>query len=127
MKKLLLLTCLALASTGGAKAQNVDAHIAQAEKLFGYILRNQPDSLYQSLSDKVKGMVKPTQLKDILKQTEAQCGKYLSHCAWKTQEVIGQKAYVAPIKFEKGELAVFVFFDEKGKPMGIRLLPALQK
>ncbi len=127
MKELLLPIFVALTSASIAQAQTTDPHIAQAEKLFGYVLHNQPDSLYQHLSDKVKGMVQPAQLKDILKQTETQCGKYLSHGTWKTQDVMGQKAYCAPVKFEKGELAVFVFFDEKGKSLGIRLLPALQK
>lgn len=117
----LLLTTLSLT----AKAQDVaDPNMARAEKMFGFLLQNQADSLYENLSAQVKPMVQKQQFEDILQKVESQVGKYQKHDAWETQEVMGQKCYVSMVQFENTELGALVIFDAQGKMLGIQLVPA---
>lgn len=121
MKRLLL--ALLLGSTLSVSAQTEDPNLARAEQMFTYVRNNQTDSLYDCMSDKVKGMVQKSQLDGVFSKAEMMAGKYQSHSAWEVQEVMGQKAYVSAVKFENAELGVLVIFDVDGKMLGIQLVP----
>ena len=122
MKKILVL--LLMVSSLTATAQDVtDPYMARAEKMFGFLLQNQADSLYENMSAQVKGMVQKQQLEGILQKVEPQVGKYQKHGAWEVQEVMGQKCYVSMVQFEKTELGALVIFDAQGKMLGIQLVP----
>lgn len=121
MKKLFIALLLGCSLT--VNAQTTDPNIDRAEKMFTYVLNNQVDSLYEGMSDKVKGMVQKNQLDGVLAKAEQMAGKYQSHSAWEVQEMMGQKAYVSTVKFENAELGVLVVFDADGKMLGIQLVP----
>ena len=122
MKKILVL--LLMVSSLTATAQDAtDPYMARAEKMFGFLLQNQADSLYENMSAQVKGMVQKQQLEGILQKVEPQVGKYQKHGAWEVQEVMGQKCYVSMVQFEKTELGALVIFDAQGKMLGIQLVP----
>ena len=101
-----------------------DPNTIRSEQLFDYLISNQGQSLYDSLSDKVKGQVKPEMFNGALAQIESKMGKYQSHEAWEIQEVQGMKAYTSMMNFEKGQLGLVIIYDEDGKAMGINLVPA---
>ena len=90
----------------------------------GYMLQDQGQSFYESLSDKVKGQVQPTAFDSALSQVESKMGKYQSHEPWEIQEIQGMKAYTSLMTFEKGKLGMVIVYDEDGKAMGINLVPA---
>ena len=123
MKKILVSLLMACSLT--ATAQDLsDPNMARAEKMFGFLLQNQADSLYENMSAQVKPMVQKQQLEGIMKKVEPQVGKYQKHGKWETQEVMGQKCYVSMVQFEKTELGALVIFDPQGKMLGIQLVPA---
>lgn len=114
-----------MASSLSAMAQNTaDPNMARAEKMFGFLLENKADSLYDNLSPQVKPMVQKTQFEGLLKNMEPQIGVYQKHGGWETQQVMGQKCYVSVAQFEKAELGAIVVFDADGKMLGIQLVPA---
>lgn len=101
-----------------------DPNAIRSEELMGYMLQDQGQSLYESLSDKVKGQVQPTAFDSALSQVESKMGKYQSHEPWEIQEIQGMKAYTSLMTFEKGKLGMVIVYDEDGKAMGINLVPA---
>lgn len=108
-----------------ATAQDLsDPNMARAEKMFGFLLKNQADSLYENMSAQVKSMVQKQQFDRILQKMEPQVGKYVKHDPWETQQIMGQKCYVSMTQFEKTELGALVIFDPQGKMLGIQLVPA---
>lgn len=104
--------------------ESADPNMERAEKMFGFLLDNKADSLYENLSAQVKTMVQKQQFEGILSKVETQVGKYQKHGAWEVQQVIGQKCYVSMVQFEKTELGALVIFDAEGKMLGIQLVPA---
>jgi hypothetical protein len=123
MKKYFLSLMIACSLTATAQ-ENADPNMGRAEKMFGFLLQNQTDSLYENLSAQVKSMVQKQQFDGILAKLEPQVGKYQKHGAWETQQVMGQKCYVSMVQFEKAELGALVIFDSEGKMLGIQLVPA---
>ena len=101
-----------------------DSNMARAEKMFGFLLNNQADSLYENMSAQVKSMVEKQQFEGLLQKVEPQVGKYVKHGPWETQQIMGQKCYVSMVQFEKTELGALVIFDPQGKMLGIQLVPA---
>lgn len=122
MKKILFALLMACSLTATAQ-ETADPNVARAEKMFGFLLQNQADSLYDNLSAQVKPMVQKQQFEGLMKQLEPQVGKYQKHGAWEVQEVMGQKCYVSMVQFEKTELGALVIFDAEGKMLGIQLVP----
>ena len=100
-----------------------DPNAIRSEELLGYMLNNQGQALYESLSDKVKDQVKPEMFNGALTQIESKVGKYQSHEPWAIQELQGMKAYTSLMNFEKGQLGMVIIYDEDGKAMGINLVP----
>ena len=123
MKKSLFALLFFFSLTAAAQ-ESVDSNICRAEKMFGFLLENKADSLYENLSAKVKPMVQKQQLEGILNQIESQVGKYQKHGDWEVQQVMGQKCYVSMVQFEKTELGALVIFDAEGNMLGIQLVPA---
>ena len=123
MKKILVSLLMACSLTATAQVLS-DPNMARAEKMFGFLLQNQADSLYENMSAQVKPMVQKQQLEGIMKKVEPQVGKYQKHGKWETQEIMGQKCYVSMVQFEKTELGALVIFDPQGKMLGIQLVPA---
>ena len=123
MKKILVSILMFFSLTANAQVLS-DSNMARAEKMFGFLLQNQADSLYENMSAQVKPMVQKQQLEGIMKKVEPQVGKYQKHGKWETQEVMGQKCYVSMVQFEKTELGALVIFDPQGKMLGIQLVPA---
>ena len=104
-------------------APDDDPNTTRSEELLGYMLNNQGQALYESLSDKVKDQVKPEMFNGALTQIESKVGKYQSHEPWTIQELQGMKAYTSLMNFEKGQLGMVIIYDEDGKAMGINLVP----
>ena len=123
MKKILVSILMFFSLTASAQDSS-DPNMARVEKMFGFLLQNQADSLYENMSAQVKPMVQKQQLEGIMKKVEPQVGKYQKHGKWETQEVMGQKCYVSMVQFEKTELGALVIFDPQGKMFGIQLVPA---
>jgi hypothetical protein len=123
MKRLFELLLIACSLTATAQTTD-DPNMDRAEKMFGFLLNNQADSLYESLSIQVKHLVQKQQFDGILGKLEPQAGKYQKHGAWEEQQVMGQKCYVSMVQFEKTELGALVIFDAQGKMLGIQLVPA---
>jgi thiol-disulfide isomerase/thioredoxin len=101
-----------------------DPNTIRSEELLNYVLQDQGQALYESLSDKVKSQAKPEIFNGSLAQIESKMGKYQSHESWVIQEIQGMKAYTSMMSFEKGQLGLVVVYDEDGKVMGINLVPA---
>ena len=111
-------------SSGGAATDEDDANMRRAERMFGFLLDNKADSLYENLSAQVRPMVQRQQFEGILNKVELQMGRYQKHSAWEVQQMMGQKCYVSMVQFEKTELGALVIFDTAGKMLGIQLVPA---
>ena len=122
--KRILLSLLMVCSLTVTAQETADLNVARAEKMFGFLLQNQADSLYENLSAQVKPMVQKQQFEGLMKQMEPQVGKYQKHGAWEVQQVMGQNCYVSMVQFEKTELGALVIFDAEGKMLGIQLVPA---
>lgn len=122
LKKFFISLLMACSLTATAQ-ENTDLNMGRAEKMFGFLLDNQADSLYENLSAQVKPMVQKQQFDGILSKVEPQVGKYQKHSAWEVQQVMGQKCYVSMVQFEKTELGALVIFDAQGKMLGIQLVP----
>ena len=122
LKKFFISLLMACSLTATAQ-ENTDPNTGRAEKMFGFLLDNQADSLYENLSAQVKPMVQKQQFDGILSKVEPQVGKYQKHSAWEVQQVMGQKCYVSMVQFEKTELGALVIFDAQGKMLGIQLVP----
>jgi tRNA A37 N6-isopentenylltransferase MiaA len=123
MKRFFMAALLLTTLAGSVKAQNDSTNYTKAEKLLSYVLNNQTDSLYDNLSDKVKGMVNKEQLNGVAAQAEDQFGKYKSHTPWNTQTVMGIKGYVSTVSYEKAELGALIIMDEDGKALGVQIVP----
>ena len=119
-----LLSLLMVCSLTATAQESADPNMERAEKMFGFLLDNKADSLYENLSAQVKTMVQKQQFEGILSKVEPQVGKYQKHGAWEVQQVMGQKCYVSMVQFEKTELGALVIFDAEGKMLGIQLVPA---
>ncbi len=119
-----LLSLLMVCSLTATAQESADPNMERAEKMFGFLLDNKADSLYENLSAQVKTMVQKQQFEGILSKIETQVGKYQKHGAWEVQQVMGQKCYVSMVQFEKTELGALVIFDAEGKMLGIQLVPA---
>lgn len=111
-------------SSGGAATDEDAANMRRAERMFGFLLDNKADSLYENLSAQVRPMVQRQQFEGILNKVELQVGRYQKHSAWEVQQMMGQKCYVSMVQFEKTELGALVIFDTAGKMLGIQLVPA---
>lgn len=111
-------------SSGGAATDEDAANMRRAERMFGFLLDNKADSLYENLSAQVRPMVQRQQFEGILNKVELQVGRYQKHSAWEVQQMMGQKCYVSMVQFEKTELGAIVIFDTAGKMLGIQLVPA---
>lgn len=123
MRKRIFAIIAGTALSLGVTAQNADPNAVRAEKMFGFVLANQADSLYANMSAQVVQMVTKDKLDGVLAQAEAMAGKYMSHGEWEQQTVMGQKAYVSVVKFERMELGALIVFDSTGKMLGIQLVP----
>ena len=124
MMKQFLVSLLMFFSLTSTAQDLSDSNMARAEKMFGFLLNNQADSLYENMSPQVKSMVEKRQFEGLLQKVEPQVGKYVKHGPWETQQIMGQKCYVSMVQFEKTELGALVIFDPQGKMLGIQLVPA---
>ena len=119
-----LFCCLfMMCSLDVAAQQSTDTKALLAEKMFGFLIENKADSLYENMSEQVKPMLSANQFQGVLQQVEAQVGKYQGHDAWETQEIMGQTCYVSVVRFEKDQLGALIVFDEENKMLGIQFLP----
>jgi thioredoxin-related protein len=100
-----------------------DPNTARCEQMFGFLLENKGQELYDNLSDLVKSQAKPETFNGILSQVESQVGKYQSHEPWQIQQLQGQKAYTSIVNFEKTQLGMVIVYDEQGKMLGFNLVP----
>jgi len=122
MKHLFMSLLLAAMAITAVAQEATDPNMARAEQMFTYMLNNNADSLYDNLSDQVKGMVQPAQFDGLLAKVEVMAGKYQSHEPWEVQEIMGKKAYVCLAQFEHQQLGLLVLFDDMGKMLGINLV-----
>ena len=64
--KSLLLSFLMVCSLTATAQESADPNMGRAETMFGFLLQNQADSLYENLSAQVKPMVQKQQFDGIL-------------------------------------------------------------
>ena len=121
MRKLLVL--LLVLVPFAVSAQTADDGESRAEQLFGYLLHNQVDSLYDALAEKVKPMLRREQMNDALAQTEALAGKYVKHGPWTRSDVGDNRIYQSVVTFEHTELMALVALDDNSCMTAIRMMP----
>ncbi len=122
--KIIFFLLILVSPLGGlAQEKSNDENIARAEQMFRFLLQDQADSLYDSLSETVKPMVQKQQFQGILKMMEPQVGPYQKHGPWEIQEMAGHKCHVSMVQFKKAELGVVVVLDTQKKLLGIQLVP----
>ena len=104
-----------------------DPNYMRSDMIFNYILKNKSAELYDNLADKVKSQTKVETFDNIIGQIEQQFGKFNNREAWETQQVQGVTAYTSLMNFEKGQLRLFLVYDEDGKVMGFNFVPVAPK
>jgi len=121
-KTFLSLLFCAAALVSPAQAQT-ETTAQRAEKIFGFVLQNQTDSLYKYLTRQMRVVISKDQMEGILKKAEEKVGKYKSHGEWSVQEMSGSKTCTAKAQFEKEELGALVVFDPSGFILGVQFVP----
>jgi len=125
MRKLLVI--LAMAFTLNVNAQDVnvseDPNMARAEQMLGYMLKDETDSLFNSFSDQVKGLIPKDQLKGAIGQLKPILGDYKSHSAWEAFEKDGRTFYVSTMEFTNGKMPLVAAFDNDGKALAFSVIP----
>ena len=121
-KTILSLLLCAAALTVSAQDQK-ETTAQRAEKVFGFVLQNQADSLYKYLTRQMRVIISKEQMEGILKKAEEKAGKYKSHGAWEVQEMSGSKSCTTTAQFEKEELGALVIFDPSGFSLGVQFVP----
>lgn len=121
-KTILSLLLCAAALTVSAQDQK-ETTAQRAEKVFGFVLQNQADSLYKYLTRQMRVIISKEQMEGILKKAEEKAGKYKSHGAWEVQEMSGSKSCTTTAQFEKEELGALVIFDPSGFILGVQFVP----
>jgi hypothetical protein len=124
MRKLILSLLMGFTLTIAAQGQ-ADATATRAEKMFGYLLNNQTDSLYANITLQMKPIMQKSQLEGILAKVEEKSGKYKSHGPWEVNAMAGgSKSCTSVVKFEKEEQGALIVFDPSGFILGIQIVPA---
>lgn len=95
-----------------------------AEKIFGFVVNNQTDSLYLYHTRQVKLILSKDKLDGILKSKEEFVGKYKSHGAWTVKEMSGSKTCTTTVEFEKGQMAALIILDPSNFVIGVQIVPA---
>ena len=122
MRKSIL--ALFLCATLSSSAQVPSGTPSQlAEKIFGYVVNNQSDSLYTCLTRQLKLIMSKEQMEDILSKAEEKYGKYKSHGPWQVQEMSGSKTCTATVQFEKDQLGALIVLDPSNFLMGVQIVP----
>lgn len=123
MKKFFLSLFLFAALT--SSAQDRTGTPAQlAEKIFGFVVNNQADSLYLYHTRQMKLILSKEQLGGILKSKEEVAGKYKSHGPWEVKEMSGSKTCTTIVEFEKMQMAALVILDPSNFVIGVQIVPA---
>ncbi len=122
MKKLLLTFFFGAALTVSAQVKtNSPAQLA--EKMFGYVINNQSDSLYQHLTRQMKIVMSKEQMEGILSKAEEKFGKYKSHGSWEVMEMSGSKSCTTTVQFEKEQTGALIIFDPSNFLIGVQIVP----
>lgn len=121
-KTFLSLLLCAATLTSLAQAQK-ESTAERAERIFGFVLQNQADSLYKYLTRQMRVVIGKEQMEGILKKAEEKAGKYKSHGQWEVQEMSGSKSCTTTAQFEKEELGALVVFDPSGFILGVQFVP----
>lgn len=122
MKKIILSLLLCATLTATAQERNMEP--AQlAEKLFGYVEKNQTDSLYLYLTRQMKIIMSKEQMDGIMSKAEEKFGKYKEHGPWTVKEVSGSKTCTADVTFEKGQMAALVILDPSNFLIALQIVP----
>lgn len=101
-----------------------DPNTARCEQVMGYLIDNKSQDLYDSLSETMKGKVKPDTFENAFSGVESKAGKYVGHEPWQVQEVKGIKAYKSLLNFENAQLSLLITYDNNGKVTGLNIVPA---
>lgn len=123
MKKTILSLLLCAAALTSSAQDQKEAAAQRAEKIFGFVLQNQADSLYKYLTRQMRVVIAKEQMEGILKKAEEKAGKYKSHGTWDVQEISGSKTCTATAQFEKEELGALVVLDPSGFILGVQFVP----
>ena len=115
-----LLLCASLTSQAQVKAESPQQ---LAEKMFGFVINNQSDSLYHYLTRQMKLVIAKEQMDGILRKAEEKFGKYQSHGSWEVMEMSGSKTCTATVEFEKAQMGALVIFDPSNYLIGVQIVP----
>lgn len=122
MRKIILSLFLCAALT--SSAQDRSGSPAQlAEKIFGFVINNQTDSLYLYHTRQMRLIMSKEQLDGILKKKEDVAGKYKSHGDWTVKEMSGSKTCTSTIEFENGQMGALVILDPSNFVIGVQIVP----
>lgn len=116
-----------LCSTLTSWAQDAGDGVQHAEKVFRWVLDNESDSLYESMSDDLRKMVQREQLKGVMAQAESLAGRYQEHGSWTSDQADSLSVYASTLTFEHAQLNFVVTFDSQWRVHGVRLLPVAEK
>ena len=122
MRKTILSLFMCAALTSSAQV-NSGTPAQLAEKVFGYVIKNQADSLYACLTRQLKVFMSKEQMEGILTKAEEKAGKYKSHGEWKVLEMSGSKTCTATVQFENEELGALIVLDPSNFLMGVQIVP----
>ena len=123
MRKVILsfLMCAALTASAQDRSGTPEQ---MAEKVFGFVVNNQTDSLYLYHTRQMKLILTKEKLDGILKSKEEVAGKYKSHGPWTVKELSGSKTCTATVEFEKSKLGALIILDPSNFVIGVQIVPA---
>ena len=123
MRNTILSLFLAASLTAVAQSRATMTPAQRAEKMFGYVINNQADSLYANLTRQLKPIMPKQQLEGILLKAEEKYGRYKSHSPWEVQEMSGSNSCTSTVQFEKEQLGALIVFDPSGFLLGVQIVP----
>lgn len=123
MRKVILSLFLCAALTSSAQDRSGSPE-QLAEKVFGFVVNNQTDSLFQYHTRQMKLILTKEQLDGLLKSKEEIAGKYKGHGPWTVKEMSGSKMCSTTVEFEKGQMGALVILDPSNFVIGVQIVPA---
>ena len=101
-----------------------DPNTIRSEQILEYVLNNQGEEIYNSLSEEPKARAERSMFDNILEQVESRAGKYQSHEPWEIRQTDKMKAYTSILTFENVKLAMVIAYDDEGKISGMNFVDA---
>ncbi len=110
-------------SISGLFAQDAGKEIAQAEKIYQYMLTAQGDSIWTMSTPTFQKAITPQALNGVWGSCEKQFGKLLSAGDWKIGDISGTSVCYRDLQFEKYALRLNIVFNDECLCSGLNVVP----